>query len=217
MKECCHRGFRSLCPLTEINRHRLPKRCLPEVKTLSILIIPIMHFLMAKSWLVLPSYAVDSSRGGAYVYSPPCILSRARCSTALSVPRSLMGNNTQLHLMGPEKQAQLSLGSDWRPTFLLKSGRSISVTAMLLSSKLKNFCTAHLPHPEVLCSVSCKYRSSASSKFHRRGADNSHITELNPRSGNGGREGILQTLTIIKLRPSGASLQSLRLVELIWK
>lgn len=169
MKECCHSGFQSLCLLIEINRHRLPKRCLEEVETLSILIILITHFLMAKSWLALPSYAVGSSRWGAYVYSPPCILSRARCSTALSAPRSPMGNNTLLHLMGPEKQAQLSGGSNWRPTFLLKSGRSTPVTAMILSSKLKNFCTAHLPHPEALCSASCKYRSSASSEFHKRG------------------------------------------------
>lgn len=110
MKECCNRGFQSLCPLTEIKRHRLPERCLLEVNTFNILIIFIPHFLMAKSWLALPSYAVVSSRWDAYVHSPLCILGRARCSTALSVLRSPSGNNTQLHPMVPEKQAQLFWG-----------------------------------------------------------------------------------------------------------
>lgn len=106
-KERCDRGFRSLCPFTEINRHRLPERCLLEVNTLNILIIFIPHLLTAKSWLALPSYAVVSSRWDAYVHSPPCILGRTRCSAALSVPSSPSGSNTQLRPMAPEKQAQL--------------------------------------------------------------------------------------------------------------
>lgn len=106
-KERCDRGFRSLCPFTEINRHRLPERCLLEVNTLNILIIFIPHLLTAKSWLALPSYAVVSSRWDAYVHSPPCILGRTRCSAALSVPSSPSGSNTQLRPMVPEKQAQL--------------------------------------------------------------------------------------------------------------
>lgn len=69
-KERCDRGFRSLCPFTEINRHRLPERRLLEVNTLNILIIFIPHFLTAKSWLALPSYAVVSSRWDAYVRTP---------------------------------------------------------------------------------------------------------------------------------------------------
>lgn len=73
MKECCNQGFPRLCPLTEINRHLLPERCLLEVNTLNILIIFILHVLMAKSWLALPSYAVVSSRWEAYVHSTPCI------------------------------------------------------------------------------------------------------------------------------------------------
>lgn len=121
------------------------------IHTILIKIIP--HFLMATSWLALPSYAAVSSRWDAHMYSPPCILGRARCSTALSVPRSPGGNNTQLHpLLG---------GWEWRTAFLSKHGRSTWGTAILSSSRHKNFSTAHLPHPEAFC--------SAASKFHRRG------------------------------------------------
>lgn len=47
--------------------------------------------------------------------------------------------------------------------------------------------------------------------------DSSRITELNPSNSNDGTEGLLQILTIIKFRPSGAFPQHLRVVELIWK
>lgn len=167
MEECCDKAFRSLCPLTEINRHCVPERCLLEVNTLNILIIFIPHFLTAKSWFALPPCAVVASRWDAYVHSPLCVLGRARCSTALTAPGSPSGNRTHSHPMVPEKQAQLFGGWDWRPAFLLISVRSTSGTAMLLSSKHKNFYMAHLPHPEAFCSAFCKYRSSAASKFHR--------------------------------------------------
>lgn len=49
------------------------------------------------------------------------------------------------------------------------------------------------------------------------GADSSRTAELNPSNSNDGTVGLLQILTITKFRPSGAFLQSLRVVELIWK
>lgn len=49
------------------------------------------------------------------------------------------------------------------------------------------------------------------------GADSSRIAELNPSNSNDGIVGLLQILTITKFRPCGAFLQSLRVVELIWK
>jgi len=49
------------------------------------------------------------------------------------------------------------------------------------------------------------------------GADNSQVTELNSRRDRYSSSGILQTLAIIKFRPPGAFLQSLRVVGLIWK
>lgn len=110
MKDCCVTGFLRLCPLTEINRYNLSKRCLLEVSALNILIILIPHFLMAKSWLALPSYAVDPSTWDAYVHSSPCNSGRARCSAALIAPGSPSSCNTQLHPTAPEKQAQLLVG-----------------------------------------------------------------------------------------------------------
>lgn len=110
MKDRCVTGFLHLCPLTEINRHNLSKRCLLEVNALNILIIFIPHFLMAKSWLALPSYRVDPSRWDAYVHSSPRNLGRARCSAALIAPGSPSGCNTQLHPTAPKKQAQLLVG-----------------------------------------------------------------------------------------------------------
>lgn len=50
-----------------------------------------------------------------------------------------------------------------------------------------------------------------------RGQTAGVITELNPSNSNDGTEGFLQILTITKFRPSGAFLQCLKVVELIWK
>lgn len=207
----------SLCPLTGTNRHCLAERRLLEVNTLNILIKCIPHVLMAKSWLALPSYAAVSSRWDAHMYLPPCILGRARHSTALSVPRSPGGKNTQLHPVVPEKPAQLlgprseDLPSSQCLAEALEelqcshpAGRKISIR---LTCPTQRHSALHPANTEVLLPPNST----------GEGADSSCITELKPSSSSDGIEGLLHILTITKFRSTGAFLQSLRVVELIWK
>lgn len=100
-KDGCIMSILCLCPLMEINRHSWPERCLLEVNTLNILMILIPHFLMAKSWLALPSYAAVSSRWNA------CTLPTMYFGQGQMQQRSQVTQWLQYSAAACEKQAQL--------------------------------------------------------------------------------------------------------------
>lgn len=175
--------------------------------------------MMAKSWLALPSYAAVSSRWDA------CALPTMRFGQGQMQQHSQVTQWLQYSTAPREKQAQLLRQQIRRPAFLSEPDRSTSSPAVLLSSNRfypailssRRLCNSLAPPIGILVNAVWMLRFCSPPGTTGDGADNSQVTELNSRRDRCSSSGILQTLAIIKFRPPGAFLQSLRVVGLIWK